>query len=86
MGNITQQNEANGGTPLAEPIGSQKDELYEQAKAIVIEHQRAGLHLLQTHLRIGFIRAAYLLDELERQGVVGVFNGNEPRKVLCANT
>ena len=77
---------ANGGTPLAEPTGSQKDELYDTAKTLVIEKQRAGLHLLQSHLKIGFVRAALLLDELERYGVIGPFNGNEPRKVLIANT
>ena len=85
MSESTQQNEANGGTPLAEPTGSQKDELYDTAKTLVIEKQRAGLHLLQAHLKIGFVRAALLLDELERDGVIGPFNGNEPRKVLIAN-
>ena len=82
----TQQSESDGGTPSPERLGSQKDELYETAKTLVIEKQRAGLHLLQAHLKIGFIRAALLLDELERNGVIGPFDGNEPRKVLVANT
>ena len=83
--NGTQQSEVTAGTPLAERLGSQKDELYDTAKTLVIEKQRAGLHLLQTHLKIGFMRAAILLDDLERNGVIGPFNGNEPRKVIIAN-
>ena len=85
MGNSTQHNDANGGTPLAEPTGSQKDEFYDTAKTLVIEKQRAGFQLLQANLKIGFVRAAILLDELERDGVIGPFNGKEPRKVLIAN-
>ena len=81
----TQQNDTKAGTPSPERLGSQKDELYDTAKTLVIEKQRAGLHLLQTHLKIGFMRASLLMDELERNGVIGAFNGNEPRKVLITN-
>ena len=82
----TGQNGSKATTPSPERLGSQKDELYDTAKTLVIEKQRAGLHLLQAHLRIGFCRADLLLSELERNGVIGPFNGNEPRKVLIANT
>jgi hypothetical protein len=85
MDNETQCIGSKGDTPLVEPTGSQKDELYDTAKTLVIEEQRAALHLLQTHPKIGFVPAALLLDELERNGVIGPFNENEPRKVLIAN-
>ncbi len=58
------------------------DELYEEAKKVVIEEQRGSTSSLQRRLRIGYGRAARLLDMLEKNGVVGQANGTKPRKVL----
>lgn len=58
------------------------DELYEDAKNVVIEEQRGSTSSLQRRLRIGYGRAARLLDMLEKNGVVGQTNGTKPRKVL----
>ncbi|MBF8808494.1 MAG: DNA translocase FtsK [Enterococcus lacertideformus] len=59
-----------------------QDELFEEAKALVIEMQTASISLLQRRFRIGYNRAARLVDELEAYGVVGPSEGSKPRKVL----
>ncbi len=58
------------------------DELYEEAKDIAIEHQRVSTALLQRKLRIGYARAAHLVDQLEENGVVGPADGSRPREIL----
>lgn len=58
-----------------------QDELYEEAKALVVEMQTASVSLLQRRFRIGYNRAARLVDELEANGVVGPSEGSKPRKV-----
>jgi len=58
-----------------------EDPLYEEAKRIVIRHQRASASLLQRRLQIGYARAARLLDMLEQKGIVGPPRGAKPRKV-----
>ncbi|WP_164553326.1 FtsK/SpoIIIE family DNA translocase [Brevibacillus marinus] len=57
------------------------DELYEQAVQIVAEAQTASASLLQRRLRIGYTRAARLIDMMEAQGVVGPYEGSKPREV-----
>ncbi|MFV0558779.1 MAG: DNA translocase FtsK [Enterococcus sp.] len=59
-----------------------QDELYNQAKDLVIEMQTASVSLLQRRFRVGYNRAARLVDELEAHGVVGPSEGSKPRKVL----
>jgi S-DNA-T family DNA segregation ATPase FtsK/SpoIIIE len=58
------------------------DDLYEEAKEIVIRYGRASASLLQRRLRIGYARAARLLDILEQQGIIGPPEGSKPREVL----
>ena len=58
------------------------DDLYEEAKKVVIQAGKASASLLQRRLRIGYARAARLLDFLEEQGVVGPADGAKPRNVL----
>ncbi|MDN6639414.1 MAG: DNA translocase FtsK [Tetragenococcus sp.] len=59
-----------------------EDELYDQAKDLVIDMQTASVSLLQRRFRIGYNRAARLVDELEENNVVGASEGSKPRKVL----
>jgi len=61
--------------------GGDEDPLYEEAKRIVIEYQKASSSLLQRRMRIGYARAARLLDILENKGVVGPGEGAKPREV-----
>jgi S-DNA-T family DNA segregation ATPase FtsK/SpoIIIE len=63
----------------------EEDPLYEEAKRVVIEAQKASASLLQRRLRIGYARAARLLDLLEERGIVGPGEGAKPRKVLISN-
>jgi S-DNA-T family DNA segregation ATPase FtsK/SpoIIIE len=57
------------------------DELYEEAKRIVVQHQQGSISLLQRRLKIGYSRAARLIDEMEEEGVVGPPDGSKPRQV-----
>ncbi|MBN6188901.1 DNA translocase FtsK [Aneurinibacillus sp. BA2021] len=59
-----------------------EDELYEQAVDLVREAQTASVSLLQRRLRVGYTRAARLVDMMEARGVVGPYEGSKPREVL----
>lgn len=61
-----------------------EDELYDEAKGIVIKAGNASASLLQRKLRIGYARTARLLDILESQGVIGPADGAKPRNVLAS--
>lgn len=67
---------------LTEGGESAKDSLYDQAKSIVMETQVASTTFLQRKLKIGYARAASLMDELEAKGVITPQDGAKPRKVL----
>jgi DNA segregation ATPase FtsK/SpoIIIE, S-DNA-T family len=58
------------------------DELYQDAVRLVIEFGKASTSLLQRRLRIGYGRAAHLIDLMERDGIVGAADGPKPREVL----
>lgn len=58
------------------------DELFLQAVKVVCEMERASASLLQRRLRVGYARAARLLDEMESRGIVGPVDGSKPRDVL----
>lgn len=62
--------------------GTDSDELLEQAIAVVVEAGLASTSLLQRRLKVGYARAARLVDEMEEKGIVGPFEGSKPRKVL----
>lgn len=61
------------------------DPLFEDAKALVLETQKASASMLQRRLSVGFNRATRLMDELEAAGVIGPAEGTKPRKVLMTN-
>ncbi|MEK7580755.1 MAG: DNA translocase FtsK [Patescibacteria group bacterium] len=76
------------------PIGKMKagsaglgaeDDLFDEAVRTVCQYDRASASLLQRRLRVGYARAARLLDELESEGVVGPGEGSKPRDVLVKN-
>ena len=63
-----------------------KDELFNDAISLVITHQQGSISLLQRRLKIGYSRAARLIDEMEQTGVVGPFTGSKAREVLVDET
>jgi S-DNA-T family DNA segregation ATPase FtsK/SpoIIIE len=58
------------------------DELFDQAAQIVLEAKQASVSLLQRRLRIGYTRAARLIDYMEASGIIGPYEGSKPREVL----
>lgn len=72
-------------TTLWSGSDSLNDELYDEAKNVVVQAGKASASLLQRRLRIGYARAARLLDILEEKGVVGPGDGAKPRDVYGAS-
>ena len=59
------------------------DEMYDQAVAIVTETQQASISMIQRRLRVGYNRAARMIEQMEREGVVGPPDGAKPREVYA---
>ncbi|MGB6177990.1 DNA translocase FtsK [Carnobacterium sp.] len=84
---VTQQQGANyveEMMPVDEPetiSGEVQDEIYEDAVEMIIDMQTASISLLQRRFRIGYNRAARLIDEMEMRGIIGPSEGSKPRKV-----
>ena len=64
------------------PAHEETDELYDQAVQLVVEMQTASVSFLQRRFRIGYSRAARIVDQMEMRGVVGPPDGSRPRQVL----
>ena len=76
---ITQSDEESLGLSATE---GEHDELFEEALRICVEMKRASTSVLQRRLRIGYGRAAAILDVMEREGLIGQADGSRPRPVL----
>ena len=63
-------------------LSKSSDELYEEAVRIVLESRQASASFLQRKLKIGYSRAARLLDEMEQQGLIAHAEGNKPRRIF----
>ena len=76
---------------VAEPTGAggsgefeeSDDELYDQAVRLVAETKQASISMVQRRLRIGYNRAARMIERMEAEGVVGPAEGSRPRQVLA---
>ena len=66
-------------------VSQEKDEYFEDAARFVIEKNKASIGMLQRMFRIGYMRAARLIDQLEDAGIVGPEEGTKPRKVLMSS-
>ncbi len=62
--------------------GGESDPMYDQAVAIVLQHKRASISLVQRHLRIGYNRAARLLEQMEKSGLVSAMSTNGNRDII----
>jgi S-DNA-T family DNA segregation ATPase FtsK/SpoIIIE len=65
--------------------GGEKDPLYDQAVQVVLQNKRASISLVQRHLRIGYNRAARLLEDMEKAGLVSAMGGSGNREILVPN-
>lgn len=65
--------------------GSEADELYDSAVAVVLKNRRASISLVQRNLRIGYNRAARLLEQMEQSGLVSAMQSNGNREILVPN-
>ena len=77
---------SDGGDPHAEsvnePADSNYDELLPQAVEVIFETKQASVSMLQRRLKLGYSRAARIVDQMEEIGVVGPFEGSKPRQIL----
>ncbi len=63
-------------------VDAESDPMYDQAVAVVVQHKRASISLVQRHLRIGYNRAARLLEQMEKAGLVSAMATNGNRDIL----
>ena len=70
---------------LRETEEEEEDELFNDAVSIIINSKQASISILQRKLRIGYTRAARLIDVMEKRGIVGPYDGRNPRKILISN-
>jgi S-DNA-T family DNA segregation ATPase FtsK/SpoIIIE len=93
MGHITQQPKADelvlpspretmGAGGLVTGDNGGFDELFDEAVKLVVMHQQGSISLIQRRLKVGYSRAARLIDEMEQAGIVGTFTGSKAREVL----
>ena len=62
--------------------GGEKDEFYDEAVRVIMESNQASVSILQRRMRLGYTRAARIIDTMEAEGLVGQFEGSKPRKIL----
>jgi S-DNA-T family DNA segregation ATPase FtsK/SpoIIIE len=63
-------------------VNGQKDEFYDDAIRVIVESGQASVSILQRRLRLGYTRAARIIDMMEQEGLIGSFEGSKPRKIL----
>jgi len=63
---------------------AEDDELYRQAVELVVQSQQASISMIQRRLRVGFNRAARMIERMEREGIVSAMDGTRPREVLVS--
>jgi S-DNA-T family DNA segregation ATPase FtsK/SpoIIIE len=61
---------------------TEKDELYDEAVKIIMQSNQASVTILQRRMRLGYTRAARIIDMMEQDGLVGPYEGSKPRKIL----
>jgi len=76
------ENIGGGGNGAA---GGEQDALYDQAVQVVLQNKRASISLVQRHLRIGYNRAARLLEDMEKAGLVSSMQSNGNREIIAPN-
>jgi len=65
--------------------GAEKDPMYDQAVEVVLKNRKASISLVQRHLKIGYNRAARLVEDMEKAGLVSAMSGSGQREILVPN-
>ncbi|MBK9134208.1 MAG: DNA translocase FtsK 4TM domain-containing protein [Betaproteobacteria bacterium] len=81
-GGVLDGDETGGGAGEGGSGEGESDPMYDQAVEVVLQHRRASISLVQRHLRIGYNRAARLLEQMERSGLVSAMATNGNRDIL----
>ena len=83
LDSVEEENDASESGSSVMQEGGEADPLYDEAVALVLKSRRASISLVQRHLRIGYNRAARLIEEMERAGLVSTMQSNGNRDVLA---
>jgi S-DNA-T family DNA segregation ATPase FtsK/SpoIIIE len=76
---LKEQDKAQSGTNVLE---NKSDAMYPEAVKVVLETKHASVSMIQRRLRLGYTRAARLIDAMEAEGIVGPYQGSKPREIL----
>lgn len=63
-------------------ISAEKDALFDEAVKMILESNQASVSILQRRMRLGYTRAARLIDSMEQEGIIGPYRGSKPREIL----
>jgi S-DNA-T family DNA segregation ATPase FtsK/SpoIIIE len=79
----TMEGDGNGAGPdLFGDVPAEKDPMYDQAVEVVLKNRKASISLVQRHLKIGYNRAARLVEDMEKAGMVSAMSSNGQREIL----
>ena len=78
-----EQADSKSGGSAGDP-GEDEDEMIEEAIDVIMESRQASTSMLQRRLKLGYSRAARIIDEMEQRGIVGPFEGSKPRQILIS--
>ena len=79
-----QAQQAEAGASAGGGDDGEEDELFDEAVEVVVDSGMASVSMLQRRLKLGYSRAARLVDQMEERGIVGPFEGSKPRQVLVS--
>lgn len=86
MEQIDRQSEQTGkgsaSAASADPVVNEHDEMFSAAVEVILDTKQASVSMLQRRLKLGYARAARIVDEMEEMGIVGPFEGSKPRQLL----
>jgi len=87
MEQIDRQSEQTGkgsaaAVSASDPVENEHDEMLPAAVEVILETKQASVSMLQRRLKLGYARAARIVDEMEEMGIVGPFEGSKPRQLL----
>lgn len=77
-------NSASSGSGAGSGSGNERDTYFVEAGKFVIEKEKGSIGMIQRMFKVGFNRAARIMDQLEEAGVVGPEEGTKPRKILMS--